>query len=110
MHQECWERFPRHRGLAIPPCISSRVWRTFRGACWDRLLTISFEASGGDTSPAFPVHAQPAILPIWWEALKNFTKSFTMDPWSADVSPISHKLLPYMGDVLPVTVTYGAEI
>ena len=28
MHLECRERSPRHRGLAIPTCITARAWRT----------------------------------------------------------------------------------
>ena len=30
------ERFPRHRELAIPTCIRTRAWRTYRDACRDR--------------------------------------------------------------------------
>ena len=36
MRRECRERFPRHRGLAIPTCITARAWRTCRDACRDR--------------------------------------------------------------------------
>ena len=36
MCRECRERFPRHRGLAIPTCITARAWRTCRDACRDR--------------------------------------------------------------------------
>ena len=28
MHRECRERFPRHRGLAIPTCITASAWPT----------------------------------------------------------------------------------
>ena len=35
MRRECRERFPRHRGLAIPTCITARAWRTYRDACRD---------------------------------------------------------------------------
>ena len=51
MHRECRERFPRHRGLAIPTCIMARVWRTCRDACRDRLLAVSFEVGGGEKVP-----------------------------------------------------------
>ena len=34
--RQCRERFPRHRGLAIPTCITARAWRTWRAACRDR--------------------------------------------------------------------------
>ena len=30
------ERFPCHRGLAIPTCITARAWRMCRDACRDR--------------------------------------------------------------------------
>ena len=33
MHRECRERFPRHRGLAIPTCNTARASRTCRDAC-----------------------------------------------------------------------------
>ena len=36
MRRECWERFPRHRGLAILTCITVLARRTCRDACWDR--------------------------------------------------------------------------
>ena len=36
MRQECRERFPSHRGLAIPTCIRARVRRTCPDACLDR--------------------------------------------------------------------------
>ena len=41
MRRECRERFPRHRGLAIPICITTRAWRTCHDACRD-LLTGGF--------------------------------------------------------------------
>ena len=36
MRWECRERFPRHRWLAIPTCITTRASRTCRDACRDR--------------------------------------------------------------------------
>ena len=36
MRRECQERFSRHRGLAIPTCITALTWRTCRDACRDR--------------------------------------------------------------------------
>ena len=36
MRRECRERFLRHRGLAIPTCITACAWRTCRVACRDR--------------------------------------------------------------------------
>ena len=41
MHRECLERFPRHRGLAIPVCITARAWPLF-----DKKPT-SFSSDGG---------------------------------------------------------------
>ena len=54
MRRECRERFPRHRGLAIPTCITARAWRTCRGACRDRLLVVSFEVGGWENVPGIP--------------------------------------------------------
>ena len=36
MRRECRKRFPRHRRLAIPTCITARARRTYRDACRDR--------------------------------------------------------------------------
>ena len=36
MRRESRERFTRHRGLAIPTCITGRAWHRCRNACWDR--------------------------------------------------------------------------
>ena len=36
MRRECRERFPRHRGWAIPTCITARASRTCRDAFRDR--------------------------------------------------------------------------
>ena len=54
MRRECRERFPRHRGLAIPTCITARAWRTCHDACRDRLLAVSFEVGGVENVPGFP--------------------------------------------------------
>ena len=39
-----------------------------RDAYRDRQLAVCFEVGGGETVPAFPEHAQPAILHFWEEA------------------------------------------
>ena len=44
------EIFPRHRGLAIPTCITARAWRTCRDACRDRQLVVG----GGENVPGIP--------------------------------------------------------
>ena len=51
MRRECREHFPRHRGLAIPACITARVSRTCRDACRDRELAVSLEFGGGENIP-----------------------------------------------------------
>ena len=72
MRRECRERFPRDRGLAIPTCITARACRTCRDACRDKLTSgFSWSWWRGKTFPAFPAHAQPAILRIWYEAHKG---------------------------------------
>ena len=48
MRRECREHFPRHRGLAIPTCI------TACDAYQDRLLTVSFEVGCGENVPGIP--------------------------------------------------------
>ena len=69
MRRECRERFfpsrnfKGNRYLAIPECITARASRTCRDACRDRLPAVA-----GKTFPAFPAHAQPAIVRIWQEA------------------------------------------
>ena len=54
MRRECRDRFPRHRRLAVPTCITARAWRTCHCACRDRLLAVSFEVGGGENVPAIP--------------------------------------------------------
>ena len=48
------ERFPRHRWLAIPTCITPRASRTCRDACRDHQLAVSFEVGGGENVPGIP--------------------------------------------------------
>ena len=52
--RECRERFPRHRGLAIPTCITARAWRSCRDACRDRLLADSIQVGDGENVPGIP--------------------------------------------------------
>ena len=64
MRRECRKRFPRHRGLAIPTSITHvRDARAVMYAGIANLLP--FESMAGKTFPAFPAHAQPAVLRIW---------------------------------------------
>ena len=55
--------FKGNRKLATPACTTARASRTCRDAYRDR-----YPAVAGKTFPAFPAHAQPAILRIWQEA------------------------------------------
>ena len=55
--------FKGNRLLAIPVCITARTSHTCRDACRVRKPAVA-----GKTFPAFPAHAQPAILRIWKEA------------------------------------------
>ena len=55
MRRVGWEGFPRHRGLAIQTCITARCMPG----------SLSLKSVAGKTFPAFPAHAQPAILRIW---------------------------------------------
>ena len=54
MRRECRECFPRHRGLAILTCITTRAWRTCRDACRDRYIAVSFEVGGGENLAGIP--------------------------------------------------------
>ena len=48
------ERFTRHSRLAIPTCITIRVWRTFRDTCMPGSLTSGFfevRGIGGEYVP-----------------------------------------------------------
>ena len=54
MCRECRERFPLHRGLAIPTCITARAWRTCRDAWRDRYLVVSFEVGDAENVPGIP--------------------------------------------------------
>ena len=54
MRRERRERFPRHRGLAIPTCTTARAWRTCCDACRDRELAVSLEVGGGENVPGIP--------------------------------------------------------
>ena len=54
MHREYREHFPRHRGLAIPTCITARAWLTCCVACRDRKLAVSFDVGGWENIPDIP--------------------------------------------------------
>ena len=81
------ESFPRHRGLAIPTCITARASRTCRGACRDRYLAVFFEVGGGEIVPGIPgtcttrnicvsgKRSMHDVVPIWNINI-NITKAF----------------------------------
>ena len=61
-------RVAMHCGITWPmenSAVSMRAWRTCRDAWWDRILRLPLKSASGKTFPAFPAHAQPAILRIW---------------------------------------------
>ena len=64
MHRESRERFPCHRGLAIPTCITARAWRTYSDAYRDSSLAVYFEVSGGENFPSIPGACTTANLRI----------------------------------------------
>ena len=61
MRREGRERFPRHRGLAIPTCITARTSRTCRDA-------VSFGVGGGENVPGI------RMLIVGNKTLCNFSK------------------------------------
>ena len=79
--------FPRHRGLAIPTCITARAWRTCRDASRDRWLAFPLKSVAGKTFPAIPTHVQPANVRIWQEVHGN-ALHITCHFWEV-VSPIN---------------------
>ena len=54
IRRECRERFPRHRGLAIPTCITVRAWRTCRDAYRDRLTSGFLWSRRWENVPGIP--------------------------------------------------------
>ena len=68
MRRECRERFV-HRRLQRKPQASDPGMH--HGTCVTHVswcMSGSLMRNGGETFPAFPAHAQPAILRIWQEA------------------------------------------
>ena len=67
MRRECRERFPHHRWLAIPTCIT--VVRHARAVMHVGITKLWFPLKSvvGKTFPAFPACAQTALLRIWQE-------------------------------------------
>ena len=60
--------FSRHRQVAIPTCITAL--RDPRAVMHAGIANkwFSLKSVAGKTLPAFPAHAQPAILRIWKKA------------------------------------------
>ena len=61
MRREYRECFSRHHGLAIPACIMERA--VMHAGIANYRLPLKLMAA--KTFPAFPAHAQRAILRIW---------------------------------------------
>ena len=71
MRRECRDRFPRHRDLAIPTCITAPALRTCRDACRDRELAVSFEVGGGENAPGNPQVYVSGKRPLVWDQRQN---------------------------------------
>ena len=54
MRRDCRERFPRHRGWAIPTCIMARAWHTCRDAYRNRYPAVFFDVGSGESVPDIP--------------------------------------------------------
>ena len=76
-----WERFPHHRLqrklLVNDPGIHHRTCVTHMPWC----MSVSLTRGGGETFPAVPAHAQPAILHIWQEAHGDMLPKATEYPF-----------------------------
>ena len=68
MRQECRGRFPRHWLQRKPLVSDSGMHHVLWG------MSGSLTRGGGEMFPAFPVHAQPAILRIWQEARATYVQ------------------------------------
>ena len=73
MRRECRERFPRHRELTIPTCITARASRTCCDACRDGYLAVAFEVGGGENVSGIPGAC----------ATRNFTY-LVRGPWAVE--------------------------
>ena len=63
MRRQFRERFPRHGGLAISTCITAHVRAVIHVGITNYRIPLNSVA--GKTFPAFPAHAQTAILYKW---------------------------------------------
>ena len=101
MRRECRERFPRHwfqrKQLVSDPDLHQGTCVTHVPWC----MSGSLSRGGGEvgkTFPAFPAHAQPAILRIWQEAYwhqDDGAAVFTSTPASTLLTAILMKLGKY---------------
>ena len=104
MRRECRELFPRHRlqrktlvrdlGMHHGMCVTHVPW------CMSVSLT---RGAGENVTPAFPAHAQPAILRIWQEAHGYVNSSLPSTQY--EVRDLGHlglgKVLRVFGEALP---------
>ena len=68
IRRECRQRFPRHRVLAIPTCITTRAYR-------DHKLTVSVEVGGGENVPGIPGAC----------TTRNFKYLLKKSPWITEI-------------------------
>ena len=102
MRREFRERFPRHRlqrkPLVSDPSMHHDTCITHVPLCMPGSLT----RCCGKTFPAFPVHAQPAILRIWEEAIVVNVRFSTIAPrslhyWTTPASSVKGSAMPQTG-------------
>ena len=92
MRWECRERFPRNR-LQRKPLVNDPGMH--RGTCVTH-VAIAMQRWREKTFPAFPAHAQPAILHIWQEAMAGayihgMSRTTTLVAYGVDRSPVTKK-------------------
>ena len=85
MRRECRERFPRHRWLAIPTCITARAWRMCipgsltSGFLWSRWWEKRSRHSWRTRNPQFYVSGK--------RPMPYFMLS-PVFPWASEMSPL----------------------
>ena len=82
MDRECRERFPCHRGLATPTCITAHAWRTCMsglltsGFLWSRCRGKSSRHSWHMRNPRIYVSGKRTIFLVWcWFLTEMFVKN-----------------------------------
>ena len=70
--------FSSHRGLAIPTCITTRAWRTWRDACGIAYKPFPLKLVARKTFPAFPAH---------WLTFNGYGWSWLKWNWNSNHNP-----------------------